>query len=85
MHSREHTTLNVYALHQNMKHHGDICARVCKVVYVHAMKAYRVVEVQIHSLLTSALDWGDRSAISPILSYKKNRARFNKKCILVCM
>jgi len=67
-----------------MKHHGDIFARVYKVVYVYAMKAYRVVEVQIHSFLTSALDWGDRSAISPILN-KKNRARYDQKCILIFM
>jgi len=48
MHSREHTTLNVYALQHNMKHYGDIWVRVYKVAYVHAMTAYRVVEVQIH-------------------------------------
>ena len=58
-----------------MKHHVDIRARVYTVVNVHAMKAYRVVEVQIHSFLTSALDWRDRSAISPIFNSKKNRAR----------
>jgi hypothetical protein len=46
MHSTEHTTLNVYAL-QHMKLHGDICARVYEVVYTHAMKAYKVVEVRI--------------------------------------
>jgi len=85
MHSRGHITWNVYVLQQKMKHHGDICARVYKVVYVHATKAYRVVEVQIHSFLKSALDWGDRSAISHILNYKKNRARYDQKCKLVFM
>jgi hypothetical protein len=85
MHSRGHTTLNVYALQQNMKYHGDICARVYKVVSVRAMKAYRVVEVRSHSFLTSALDWGDRSALSPTLNYKKNRARYDQKCLLVFM
>jgi hypothetical protein len=33
MHNREHNTLNVYALQQNMKQHGDICVHVYKVVY----------------------------------------------------
>jgi hypothetical protein len=46
MHSKEHKTLNVYALQHYMKLHGDICVRVYEVVYMHAMKAYEV-EVQI--------------------------------------
>ena len=56
-----------------MKHHDDICARVYKVVYVHAMRAYGVVEVWLQSFLTSALNWSDRSALGPSPFTSMNR------------
>jgi hypothetical protein len=38
-----------------------MAVRKVKVVPMHAMKAYRGVQVQLHLFLTSALHWGERS------------------------